>query len=315
MTHDMQDHAVDICVCTFRRPGLTQTLESLRQQVIPPGVDVAILVVDNDDTPSARGRVMEFAETSPIPVRYVHCPAGNISIARNGALDHGRARYLAFIDDDEVASERWLAALLDCARTEAADVVLGPVQSVYESDAPGWMQRLDLHSTWPVWVKGQIRTGYTCNVLIDRASPALAGRRFDLALGQSGGEDTVFFAAAFEDGGRIGYADSALIREDVPPQRATLGWLMRRRFRMGQTHGRLTAQQSSRAPALVAAAAKLTYCAGAVVLTVFSAAGRNGALLRGTLHAGAIAGLMGARELQLYAAAPSTATGERRAGS
>jgi hypothetical protein len=69
--------------------------------------------------------------------------------------------------------------------------------------------------------------------------------RFDLALGRSGGEDTDFFARLHQAGGSIEYAPEAWVEEPVPQARARFEWLARRRFRMGQTHGRLVARQSS----------------------------------------------------------------------
>jgi hypothetical protein len=52
-----------------------------------------------------------------------------------------------------------------------AEVVLGPVDPVYPEDAPDWMRATSVHATRPVHVRGEIRTGYTCNVLIDRHRP------------------------------------------------------------------------------------------------------------------------------------------------
>ena len=110
----------------------------------------------------------------PFDIVYVHCPAANISIARNACLDNCSGDFLAFIDDDETASPEWLVELLAVAAATGADAVLGPVSAVYDDAAPGWMQRGDFHSTQPVWVGGEIRTGYTCNVLLRRASPSIA---------------------------------------------------------------------------------------------------------------------------------------------
>lgn len=45
---------VDICVCTFQRPGVTQTLASLMALDVPDGCDARILVIDNDVHPSAK---------------------------------------------------------------------------------------------------------------------------------------------------------------------------------------------------------------------------------------------------------------------
>ncbi len=292
---------VDICVCTYQRPHLSDTLASLGHLQVPEGITASVLVIDNDRTPSAQG-VVESIDL-PIPLRYVHCPHANISIARNGALDHSDADCLAFIDDDELASPEWLAALLETQRRHRVDAVLGPVQAIYDETAPRWMRLADVHSTRPVWVRDKIRTGYTCNVLINRRSAALEGLRFDLTLGQTGGEDTTFFAEMVRRGGSIAFAEDALVLEPVPTGRATFGWLLRRRFRMGQTHGRLPGQADTPARKLRLVglgAAKVVYCAGTALLHAFAPARRNAALMRLALHAGKISAVTGLGLLPLY---------------
>jgi succinoglycan biosynthesis protein ExoM len=306
------DITVEVCICTYRRATLSDAVRSVLAQNLPGGVRLSVLVIDNDATPSAERAVAALAAEAPVPVRYAHRPAGNISIARNGALDLCGARYLAFLDDDEIAEPGWIAALLAVARQSGAEVILGPVRAVYSAGAPGWMRDLDLHSTRPVEVGGTIRTGYTCNVLLDRESPAVAGLRFDLSLGRSGGEDTAFFAEVFARGGRIVHAEGAIVTEAVPAERARFGWLARRRFRMGQTHGRILGARTGlagRARGGVIAGAKVAFCAGAALAGIASPARRNAAVLRGCLHAGTISGLAGAAPIELYGPVPRGAAG------
>ena len=296
---------ITVAVCTYRRAELKDTLVSLAAQVMPAEMTFEVLVIDNDDTPSAAPLMDDFRKTAPIKVRYLHCPAGNISIARNGALDASDARYLAFIDDDEVAGPGWLAALFDTLSTTGADVALGPVNAVYDQITPDWMRQLDTHSTAPVHVGGTIRTGYSCNVLVDRACSALSGLRFDLGLGQSGGEDTAYFTHAYRRGAHFALADPAIVYEKVPPGRARFSWLARRRFRAGQTHGRLLRETNgllAQARGILLATLKVAYCTIVATLTSPSTARRNAAILRGTLHLGTISGLIGARPITLYGA-------------
>ena len=165
--------------------------------------------------------------------------------------------------------------------------------ATYGDAAPVWMRETALHGTGPVWVEGEIRTGYSGNVLIDRGCPALDGLRFDLALGKSGGEDTLFFGSAHKAGARIGYAPEALVRESVPASRMSLGWLGRRRFRMGRTHARLlvTVHRRPRWQAMPVALAKAGYCAAATLVSLPVARARNLSALRFLLHAGVVAGL------------------------
>lgn len=294
---------VEVCVCTFKRASLTETLISLGEQIMPTGVQLSVLVLDNDAVPSAKETVERFAESTELRTRYVHCPGGNISIARNAALEHSHARYLAFLDDDETASPMWVSNLFGRMHATGADVILGPVRAIYEAKASKWMKLLDIHSTEPVLVAGQYQTGYSCNVLVDQHSPALAGMQFDLSLGRSGGEDTWFFSQVFRRGGRIGYASDAVVYEKVPSARATFSWLATRRFRMGQSHGlSLTARSNmrSRFGGILTATAKIGFCAATAILASLSPARRNGAVLRGCLHAGVLSSHLGMRQIELY---------------
>jgi succinoglycan biosynthesis protein ExoM len=294
---------IDICVCTYRRPELELTLRSLGALEPPPDAILRIIVADNDTQPSARILVEALRSELPFELLYVHCPASNISIARNACLDTATGEYLAFIDDDETASAGWLVELTEVARATGADAVLGPVSAVYSDAAPGWMRRGDFHSTLPVFVGAQIRTGYSCNVLLRRASPHIAGRRFSLAAGQTGGEDTEYFTQMVEAGGRMAYAPRALVIEPVPQARARFSWLAKRRFRSGQTHGRLLGRERAAAGLfrpMALAGAKAVYCFGAAAALAVVAQHRNRYALRGVLHTGVVVGLLGIREIRLY---------------
>ena len=296
--------ALDICVCTFRRASLEATLRSLLDQALPDGLRVGIVVIDNDDTPSAEALVTRMATGAPLPIRYLHRPGRNISLARNAALEASAAPLLAFLDDDETASPNWIAALMTRRAETQAEVILGPVAAIYPADAPGWMVRADIHATRPVWVKDEIRTGYSCNVLIDRTDPGIAAARFDPALGRTGGEDSFFFRALTVAGARIAFAPEARVTEPVAPERLTLRWLARRRLRMGQTHALslLVHDRHARLPAMALASAKAAICAAmaAALLPLRARALRDG--LRACLHAGVVLGLAGCRPRALYGA-------------
>lgn len=294
---------VDVGVCTFRRPAVAETLASIGRQVLPEGVTVRVIVADNDEQPSAECAVRTAAEEHGLEVAYVHAPARNISLARNACLDAATGDVLVFIDDDEVASPGWLAALVAEAQRGGWDAVLGPVKAVYGEDAPAWLAAGDFHSTAPVRVEGQIRKGYAGNVLIRRATVERLGLRFDLARGRQGGEDDDFFYRLTDAGGTIGYAPDALAFEPVPPGRASLKWLLKRSFRTGQTHAaRLETRFTG--PARIAqaaiASAKAGLCAAGAAASAPWPARRSRWLVRGSLHAGVVARLAGLKELQLY---------------
>lgn len=292
--------AVDVAVCTFRRPSLTETLESIAAQRLDDGGPVRVVVADNDEVPSARDAAEAAAARLGLDLRYVHAPARNISVARNACLDAGTAPLLAFIDDDEIASPGWLRALVARMEETGADAVLGPVRARYPEDAPAWVARADLHSTRPPATgTGAIRTGYSGNVLIRRAG--FGAMRFDPALGRTGGEDDVFFATAVRRGAVMAFAPEAVVEEAVPPARATLRWLCRRSFRNGQTYARNRLDGGAGRPAALAlAAVKAGACAAGAVATFPFPARSRPFLVRGALHLGACARYLGRRDLELY---------------
>src|SRR5262245_65678342 len=71
------------------------------------------------------------------PLPYPLCePRPGISHARNAGVAASRGFYVAFLDDDEVASPLWLASLLAAMREYATDIVVGPVRPAYPAGVP-----------------------------------------------------------------------------------------------------------------------------------------------------------------------------------
>ena len=280
---------IDICICTFRRAHVANTLASLALLEMPFNSTIRVIVADNDDEPSAQVMVAQAAEAHGLNVRYIHAPARNISIARNACLDAVTADFFAFVDDDEIVTPQWLVNMTAKQKESQAQCVLGPVQAVYDGRSPQWLLEGDYHSTRPVWVKNRIITGYCGNVLMHRNAPALAGLRFREDLGVCGGEDTDFFSRAHEAGAVIDYAPTAVIYEGVPPERANFRWLRRRKFRYGQTHAmQLLEAGKPRAKNMLMAAIKAALCFCMIVVSPFNA---RKWILRGMLHCGVVSGL------------------------
>ncbi len=295
------NYTIAICICTYRRAHVADTIRSLKLLALKPEWTLHLIVADNDDEPSARPTVEAAAHEAGLPLTYLHAPARNISIARNACLKEAQSDLLAFIDDDELVTRDWLAAMIQTLEATYADAVLGPVNAIYDANAPQWLRNGDFHSTRPVINDGFIATGYAGNVLIRGQSAALKGLCFREELGQSGGEDTAFFSAMVKAGGTIAYASNAVATEIVPADKATLRWLLKRRFRSGQTHGTLLMEQGQgTASHLVKAYLKAVFCACIALLCIIDSTRFRFWVLRGAMHAGVMSRLLGKRELQLY---------------
>ena len=289
---------IDIGICTFRRDSVADTIRSVDAQHLPPDVTLRILVADNDHAPSARDRILACAGHARWPVEYIHAPAGNISIARNACLDHADADWLGFIDDDEVARPDWIAQALHTAAMEDAQVVFGPALARYPEQTPRWIRDNDFHSNRAKLRHGKVETGHTSNVLMRFNGTLARNQRFDLDLGQSGGEDTDFFFRLSEAGMTLAISEKAIVEEVVEPKRLRLPWLIERRFAEGAHYG--ASAPGSRAMRLGASLAKVGYCG---VRTVGSPADRTAAafwFLRAVFHCGVSAGSLGRTRRAAY---------------
>jgi succinoglycan biosynthesis protein ExoM len=291
---------IDICICTFRRPFVTETMASIEKMVRPENAELRIVIVDNDDTPSAEARVTEAAAGMTIPVTYVHAPGANISIARNAALDAADADWVAFLDDDEIVDPDWLVELIKRQVKTKADAVFGPSRAIYDEATPDWIVDGDFHSQAAVYRNGVVETGHTCNALLRWGNAPWRDQRFELERGKSGGEDTEFFFRLRKMGATYAIAEHAIVREEVPAERLQLDWLLRRRFRIGQSYSASAVSGPARAVLFVTAAAKSAYSYLRAVLSLFNTERRAFWLMRGTMHAGVCAGCLRLRQSTLY---------------
>lgn len=277
--------AVTVGVCTAGRASLAGTLRSLATQTLPPA---RVVVADNGEVPTAEAALRAAGALPDLPVAFVHAPARNVSVARNACLDavrQGGGGLLAFVDDDETAPPRWLAAL-SSALAPGLAAVFGPTRAVYGEGAPTWMREARLHDQDVPANRGALRTGHCGNCLIDLSHPALAGARFDPAFGRTGGEDTAFFHAAYARGARYAYASDAWVEEPVPPERARLSWLLARKMRAGQSYRASLPDGPLYKAALSGLALPKAACAGLGAVASRDRAGRARSLMRASLHLG-----------------------------
>ncbi|MGH6879025.1 MAG: glycosyltransferase family 2 protein [Rhizomicrobium sp.] len=290
---------VDVCICSYRRPELVETLAALaRQEAGTPRFRV--VVADNTADAGGRQWATRAATAFQLKLDYIHAPANNISTARNACLDAARGRWIAFIDDDELPARNWLAALMNEAQRGGWTAVVGPVIALYPESTPPWLRRGDFHSVRPVWRNNEIVTAYTGNVLFCREFAQALDLRFRIDLGTSGGEDEDFFCRLRDGGGRIGFAPAAVCYERVGPERARVSWLLRRNFRAGQSHGSRLRPGGRKPLQIGLALTKAMACGAGAALSVRDSMRRNRWLVRAALHCGVAARLAGVMEIGMY---------------
>jgi succinoglycan biosynthesis protein ExoM len=302
--------AVSVCVCTFRRPAALARLIDLLAEQRPAAID-ELVVVDNDARGSARATC--HAVTAPFPVHYAIEPEQNIARARNRAVALARGEWLAFLDDDELPPEDWLARLRDAAARYEADAVLGPVLGTPPPDAPRWVREGRFFerrrfATGTAVPRNEFRIG---NALVRRACLARLAGPFDPAYGLTGGEDGDMLCRLARAGARIVWCDEAAVLEPVERSRLRPRWLLRRAWRGGNDYARhfLAGHYGPHGPlarALFAAQAAAQAVAALLLALVAAPFGRARWLRRlrqAWANAGKLAAL-GGRHLEEYRAAP-----------
>lgn len=234
---DLECLRVGVMVTTYKRPGsLLRTLESLATQE-KAGAEMDVHVIDNACDPDVERLVQGIARRTGLAARYHAEPQRGVASARNRALSllAPEMDYLAFIDDDEIASPLWLASLLRTAHVFQAEIVQGPVEPAYETEAPGWFRKGRFTALGPFRDGGELRFGFSGNVLLSVRMLRETGIRFDPRFDRSGGEDQHFFMALMASGYRILTSRDAIVFETIPASRISLADFIRRRFRIGAT--------------------------------------------------------------------------------
>ena len=224
---------VAIGIPTFRRPDkLATLLAELPARISEVGLErpVRVLVVDNDPSGSAR----EVAESAGPHVEYVIEPTPGIAAVRNRLLDEAAgSRLLAFIDDDERPLQHWLSALVATWVTYGSAAVMGRVISVFPDEVDPWLLGTGVFRRRERPTGLQIPVAAAGNLLLDLDQVRSLGIRFDTSLGLAGGEDTLFSRMLVAAGGRIVWCNESRAEDDVPAERLTRQWAMRRAYNGG----------------------------------------------------------------------------------
>ncbi len=277
---------VAICIATYRRPnGLARLLASLGKLRFEAGSEpqISVVIVDNDASGERIAPVVEAAINKlAMPVfRHVE-PTRGLAAVRNACLDHAPASsdFIAFVDDDEWVEPQWLAALLDKQRESKAPLIQGPVKPRFVSQPPAWLAATGVYEVGPFKDGEVLNYGATGNVLISREVLRESGARFHARFNLSGGEDVDFFGQLQRAGNAIVAAPRAIAFEEVPADRVSLRWALRRRFRTGHSLGMIARHHGGTGHRLYKAVGRLGYGSLMALLGAVSSRER---FARGTL--------------------------------
>jgi len=136
---------VSCIICTRNRAdSLRNTLASVGKVVLPEGLAVELLVIDNgssDQTPA----IVREARLGSIAVNYIREPRKGLSNARNTALIIAKGEIILFIDDDVIVSKDWLVKIVRRFIDGKCKALMGTIL-LSEHLNRSWME--PVHKVW-----------------------------------------------------------------------------------------------------------------------------------------------------------------------
>lgn len=225
------------CHTEQRWDSLLRAIASAQSQ--EPGPAQVIVVVDHNqnlhDRLIAEGRGVEVVDHRGVP---------GASAARNAGAVLAHSPLLAFLDDDVRAREGWLRELLAPFASPGVVGTGGRTLPAWQQQVPGWFP--DEFG----WVVGASYTGLPTDTAPVRNvwSENMAVRReaFEAVGGFRSGFGKVGLTSLTEDdtdlcirvgasarGGQWIYVPAAVVDHEVPPERATFAFFLRRSYLEG----------------------------------------------------------------------------------
>jgi glycosyltransferase involved in cell wall biosynthesis len=223
---------ISVLIPTFRRPD--SFLRAARSVMAQAGVaDIEIIAIDNSPEGSALSVFHQLAGQARFPLRWAHEPKPGVAHARNAALALARGEFVAWLDDDEEASPRWLASLIAAREATGAQSVFGPVRARAPANTTNADFYENLYNRGGAPYDCVTRQSYGIgNSLQPRAMFEHAP--FDTRANERGGEDDALFASWREAGATFAWAHEAWVIEHLGPDRTRLAHGLKRAFAYGQ---------------------------------------------------------------------------------
>lgn len=238
---------ITACICTYNRDRfLYAALESLAQQNLAPE-SYEVLLVDNNSTDQTPDLADQFARAYPqIHFRYLLEQQQGLSHARNRGVQEATGAIIAFMDDDAIADQQYLANLLDFFDRHPAIMAAGgkilPYFHPYDQQ-PAWLSwyLIGLLSCLDLGDQERPFPRYPigCNMAFRKALFAQVGM-FDPRLGRiknslMGSEEKDLFVRVKDAGLPVYYVPQALVYHTIPPERTADPFLSKVSKGIGQS--------------------------------------------------------------------------------
>jgi GT2 family glycosyltransferase len=232
---------ITISICTYDRYDVLQkAIDSAAQQSID-AAQYRILVVDNSPD-HKRSRVIGKRFSAIPNLTYLVEEIPGLSNARNVSATVCGTEFVAFMDDDAIASPTWLEEILKAFDSFGSDsaVVGGRVDPIWGAARPPWLQDDMLGHLSVVNWGGNTRIAeknewFAGTNITFRTQNILSHGGFATNLGRIGSGHSLMSNEEFHlveqiraAGGKLVYAPQAYVNHLVDSRRLTRGWFRKR---------------------------------------------------------------------------------------
>ncbi|MEV4640914.1 glycosyltransferase [Actinoplanes sp. NPDC049548] len=231
--------AVSIVIPTHseqRWASLVRTVAAVKSQQYTPAE--IVVVVDHNSALYRRAR-RDLSGVTVLENLYNQGVSGN----RNTGAFHTSTSLIAFVDDDVIMDTDWLGHLIAPFADPKVIGAGGGIAPAWEGAEPRWMPEEFLWAVGGSYAGLPTSTSRVRNVwsagMVVRRDAFLAVGGFRTGFGKLGSqnrpEDTeLCLRMSALGGGHWMYVPEAMIRHEVPVERSTFGWFVRRCYAEGR---------------------------------------------------------------------------------
>jgi glycosyltransferase involved in cell wall biosynthesis len=131
---------LDVVVATYNRSQfLIRTIESLLHAPVPAGMDVTILIMDNNSKDDTESVVREIQSRAGKNIVYVKETNQGLSYARNAGIQNGTGEVVGFIDDDEEIHPDWFNVIYSEFSNPTTHYIGGACLPNLSAQLPKWL--------------------------------------------------------------------------------------------------------------------------------------------------------------------------------
>ena len=237
---------LSIVICTHNRSAMVASLvNELDLQNLNNSIDTEIIVVASGCKDNTVAKLKSLQPTIQTPLIVIDEQEPGLSLARNRGLEIARGQFIAFLDDDIRVAAGWADGIIGAFRRHNCDVVGGRIDLWWDNTTePEWVHfyhkrllGLNEHGESEKSIApGNVFGG---NFAITKNVFKNVGY-FSTNLGRRGGErlageEADYFLRAQHHNAKFVYTPYATVEHLVNAERATIEYLTRSAYGVGQS--------------------------------------------------------------------------------